>query len=139
MNVGQGIFIIRRILSNSELEDSEKLKRIAIFLPDENSYKFYSMKDHILDCAKKSTSKKFRLLASMNDPIIIFNWCNEEHNFIGMNHIAGDKIYKIEYTLDELPEVIDNAEKWLKSTNENSHVSGRRIPYFISSLQLSGC
>ncbi|WP_412754960.1 hypothetical protein, partial [Legionella donaldsonii] len=70
--------------------------------------------------------------------INIFQWCDNQYNFIGMCHSikfeSGEKDYTVEYTLEELPDAIDNAEIWLKSIKEKSEFSGS--PYFISSLQI---
>ncbi|MCK9574749.1 MAG: hypothetical protein WC979_03165 [Candidatus Pacearchaeota archaeon] len=70
-------------------------------------------KDLLLDMAKESGKNRFRLLAGMNETQWIFNWCDAEYNYIGMCTSDMDK-FKIDYSLDELPDIIDNALSWLE-------------------------
>lgn len=121
------------------LEDNYKrIKSKIESIGNYGDYDFHSSKDMLLkQAANCKPESKFRLLATMNDNITIFNWCNAQFNFIGMcqdETYKSDKDLTVEYTLEQLPEVIDRAEIWLKGVKENSSFSGS--PYFISSLQL---
>ena len=139
MEIVQGIHTIREVLKNDKYDSLEKLKIIGWALPGEDEYKFHSCKDLILEQAKYSFSTKFRLVATMNSQISIFNWCDTEYNFLGMckdTRYPGEHKCVVEYTEKELPDVIDNAENWLKGVKEGFGFSGS--PYFISSLQLMG-
>ena len=80
------------------------------------------MKDLNLDMAKESGKNRFRLLAAMNGTVWIFMWCDEEYNFLGMSTSDLDE-YKVDYTLEELPQVIDNAQSWLDGVKNLPNVS----------------
>lgn len=135
MNLQDGIFGIRKILVDTEYTAEERLKQIQYHLPDENyDYKFYSTKKVLLDCAKESGAKKFKLLATMNSNISIFQWCDKENNFLGMCPPKEAEKFKVIYTINQLPDVIDNAEKWLKFIKEDIRMSGS--PYFVSQLHI---
>ena len=140
MDLTSSINNLRRILEDDDPDASFILKRIKMNFPKDEDFKFISHKDLILEQAKESVSTKFRLLATMNGSISIFNWCNVQYNFVGMNnearHMSEIKDYTVEYTLEELPDVIDSAESWLKSLKESRSHSGS--PYMISALQLMG-
>jgi hypothetical protein len=139
MSICNAIFRIQEILKSEKLDAEDKLQMIKAFLPKEEEHKFISHKEILLEQAKNSVSQKFRLLATMNDSINIFNWSNVQYNFIGMNQdsrYTTEKDHTVEYTLEELPEVIDNAEEYLKAVKEGKGFSGS--PYMISSLQLMG-
>lgn len=73
MGVTSSISEIRNCL-NCDESDEWKLMMIKQYLPNEEEYKFRSMKKLLLDWAKGTIHKKFRLLAAMNEPQSIFNW-----------------------------------------------------------------
>lgn len=134
MELRQGINRIRKVLEDKEHSSDYKLEMIGYSLPEDWEYRFISHKSLLLAQARESGDKYFRLLATMNDMINIFNWCESEYNFLGMSVPKGFKKHKVEYTLDELPDAIDNAERYLKELKEDKSFSGS--PYFISHLQL---
>jgi len=137
MEVCSAIHTIKRLLVDEDLSDTNRLLSIEYSLPTDDEYCFYSMKDLLLNQAKESGKSSFKLLATMNSRISIFQWCDDEQNFVGMcpDNIYDESKYKnVSYTLEQLPDVIDNAEKYLKSLKENPHFSGS--PYFISSLHI---
>lgn len=116
MSLTASIYGIKRTLEES-YSDADKIDGIRFYLPkiEEFGYK-YSKKDLLLRIAKDSNYNKFRLLSNINEGNNIFMWCNEEYNFIGM---CPDKVYVereafvVDYTLEELPDVLDKAESWL--------------------------
>lgn len=116
MSLTASLYSIKRTLGEP-YSDTEKINNIKYYLPniDEYGYKF-SKKDLLLRIAEESGYKKFRLLSNINEGNNIFMWCDEEFNFIGMcpNKIDYEAHHFIvEYGLDELPDIIENAEKWL--------------------------
>jgi len=78
------------------------------------------MKELNLEMALGSGKNRFRLLASMNSTPWIFMWCDEEDNFLGMSGSDIDE-YKFDYTLGELPKMIDNAQDWLNRAKNAEH------------------
>src|SRR6478735_1165358 len=124
MQIKLGLKQILDILNDNNLSSDKKLSLIDVFLPRKTEYKFVSMKDLLLKQASESKSTKFRLLGTMNDDICIFNWCDEEYNFIGMCPSKEYTDLKVEYSLDELYEVIDKAEQYLKDSKESENLSG---------------
>lgn len=137
MEVGKSIFDIRNYLKDENLSDKRKLEFIANAVDNDDRYKFHSTKELLLRWANDSGAKKFRLVATMNSDLYISNWCNAQQNFLGMCfkvYDDDDKDYTVEYTLKELPEMINNAEEWLESLQSKEGISGN--PYFISDLQI---
>ena len=135
MELVQGISNIRKILVDTNHTPEEKLKKIEFYLPNKDyDYVFCSSKDLLLKFAIDSGAKRFKLVATMNSNIGIFQWCDQEYNFLGLCPPDYAKKSKVVYTLKQLPSVIDNAEEWLRSVKENPHMSGS--PYFVSDLQL---
>ncbi len=137
MDIVQGINRIRGILADNDMPNDYKLQMIGYSLPDkEREYQFHSTKDLCIRQAESSGKSKFKLLATMNNQISIFQWNNEAYNFEGM---CQDGDYptnsdEVIYSLEQLPEVIDYAEKWLKRGKETFGNSGS--PYFFSDLQI---
>lgn len=137
MDIVQGIHRIRQILADSDMPNDQKLQIIGYSLPDKDKeYQFHSTKDLCIRQAKDSGKSKFKLLATMNNQINIFQWNNEEYNFVGMcpNGDYPQNPDEVIYSLEELPEVIDYAEQWLKRGKETFGNSGS--PYFFSDLQI---
>lgn len=93
---------------------------------------FVSKKNYLLNEAKNSPFNVFRLITTCNDSICIFQFCEDEFNFVGM---CSDNTLKVEYTIDELPNVIDKAEKWISYCYKNN-MSG--YPYLSSGMHLIG-
>ncbi len=137
MNINYSLLQINRILENKSLSSEHQIERISYSLPKVEDHYFISQKELILDYAKNSKSEKFRLLCTLNDNLQIFAWCDSQYNFIGIiknQYMSEDKDYTIDYNLECLSEVINNAENWLKSVKNNSFSSGS--PYLISNLQI---
>lgn len=108
------IHSIKRILNADNMDATDKINSIKHFLPDINDYQYIIRKELLLEIALESTFNKFRLIANLNESNNIFTWCNDEYNFVSM---CNSK-YKIDYSLTELPDVIDRAESWLKGYQE---------------------
>ena len=90
-----------------------------------------SYKELILKQALESNKERFRLLAAMNNPPQwIFMWCNNDSNFIGMSTFDLDD-KTVDYNLNELPDIIDNAETWLNTLRNMTHEKDK---CFISNL-----
>ena len=72
-----------------------------------------------LDESMKDGKTLFRIIAPMNNrPISIFQWCNDEWNFIGMTTF---KDLKVTYSKEELrDDIIDNALTWLDGIKEHN-------------------
>lgn len=137
MRIEDSIRTIKNILDNDKYPDNYKLMLIEQSFPNMEFYEFISVKDDLLKQAYNSNHTKFRLIAAMNsNPQSIFNWCDDEYNFIGMCIDSEYEQHKVEYTLDELSDVIDGAESWLKSIKKGKEYSGS--PYFISNLEIMG-
>ena len=116
MSLTAAIYGIKRTL-DEPYPDADKLDNIKFYLPniEEFGYKF-SKKNLLIRIAEESGYKKFRLLSNINEGNNIFMWCDEEYNFIGMCPHKIDveaQTFVVEYTIDELPDVIDKAESWL--------------------------
>lgn len=128
---------INRILE-SDKSDERKLDFIKSIFPKPEEFPFISMIETNLEYARKSGKTKFRLLTTLNDNLMLFAWCNVQYNFIGIinnpDYLNPDKDYTIDYSIDELEEVMKNAEQWLKSCKESPNSSG--APYLISNLQI---
>lgn len=73
------------------------------------------MKELLLKWAQESWKNKFLLIASTNNRNSIFKWHDEEYNFVGMLHYDNRECT---YSIDELPDMIDNAESWLHGSRE---------------------
>lgn len=87
-------------------------------------------KDFLFDQAITSGRTQFKLIGKVNDGgLQLMEWCDEACNFDGMcsdietikTHKNG-KYMKRTYSLEELPDVIDNALEWY-----NSQKSGKNF------------
>ena len=84
-------------------------------------------KDWLLEQAIESGRSEFKLIGRVNDGgLSLMEWCDDAWNFNGMCcSIESLKQYKDSeylrstYTLEELPEVIDNALSWFNSRKED--------------------
>lgn len=93
--------------------------------------------DFLLEQARTSGRTHFKLIGKVNSGgLQLMEWCDEAWNFDGMcsdieiikTHKDGEYM-KRTYTLEELPEVIDNALSWFNSMksreefwDENLHI-----------------
>lgn len=85
--------------------------------------KYPQKPDFLLEQARESGRTHFKLIGKVNDGgLQLMEWCDEAWNFDGMcsdieiikTHKDGEYM-KRTYTLEELPEVIDNALSWFNS------------------------
>lgn len=82
-------------------------------------------KRFFINQAKESGRKLFRIIARTNSSKIgLGQWCNEARNFTMLidNHedvktYKDGEYLKRTYTLDELPEALDNAWRWYKGVH----------------------
>lgn len=96
---------------------------------EERYGKFTSYADLMLENAKNSASTHFKLILFTNDTRNMFQWCNDEYNFVGAcpDTRYSSKVYKTTYTLDELPEAIENAEKWAEGIHGRNFLDCTRV------------
>lgn len=77
-------------------------------------------KEQILEMALESGKNRFRLLAAMNSIVWIFMWCDDEDTFRGMASHGMDE-FNVDYTLEQLNKVVDNAIKWLNRVKNSDN------------------
>lgn len=127
---------IQNIANDNTISNDTKIGMIWNALSvDKTTDNYHSVKDMLLEQAKDSGKTKFRLLCGMNDIInsSLFNWCDTEDNFIGMCHAQILDECVVDYTLEELPNVIDNAEQWIIGVKKPQ--SSQRS-FYTSNIQL---
>ena len=133
MNIEHSAFQALLILKDYEKFSDEEARKIAIrYLENslehcENSAN--QTKDLLLEFATESKRTKFKLIGRVNTSgLELMEWCNDRQNFDGMCSSIeaikqaknGDYI-KRTYSLEELPQVIDNALRWYNSVKKNHH------------------
>lgn len=132
MNIDYTAFQILRMLQDNTLED-KRAREMAI------SQLEYSMehaknscnqtKDLLMEFATDSKRTKFKLIGRVNTSgLELMEWCNDRQNFDGMCSSIEDiksakngEYVKRTYSLEELPEAIDNALRWYNSVKKNHH------------------
>ena len=119
-------------LRDAEMSDKEARKYALSYLEDalKNSQNAKQTKDWLLEMATESERTKFKLIGRVNTSgLELMEWCDDARNFDGMcykaeamrTHKDGEYL-KRTYSLQELPEVIDNALSWYNSVRSTHHV-----------------
>lgn len=120
------------LLRDTDLDDKQARERALRYLEDslKHSQNAKQTKDWLLKVATESGRTKFKLIGRVNTSgLELMEWCDDAWNFDGMCSKAedirmckdGDYI-KRTYSLEELPEVIDNALSWHNSVRSEHHV-----------------
>lgn len=133
MNIDHSAFQALLILKDKERFDDEEARKIAIrYIEDSLEYCKNSAnqkKDWLLEMATESKRTKFKLIARVNTGgLELMEWCDDIYNFDGMcssieaiKSAKSGRYMKRTYSLEELPDVIDNALSWYNSAKKNHH------------------
>lgn len=129
MNIEYTAFQILRMLQDNTLED-KKAREMAIrqleYSMEHAKNSCNQTKDLLMEFATNSKRTKFKLIGRVNTSgLELMEWCNDRQNFDGMCSSIediklaknGDYI-KRTYSLEELPEAIDNALRWYNSVKK---------------------
>lgn len=142
MDIENLIFQAYQKLKDSNIEDN-RARQMAL---SDLEYAFNycqnqsQTKDWLLELAKKSKQNKFKLIARVNTSgLELMQWCDKAYNFTGMcDDISVVKVYKngnysiTTYSLEELPNVIDNALSWYNSVKNKHHKFNSTILHILS-------
>jgi hypothetical protein len=133
MNIEHSAFQALLFLKDFDKFDDKEARKIATrYLEDSLEYCKNSgnqTKDLLLEFATKSKRTKFKLIGRVNTSgLELMEWCDDIQNFDGMCSSIedikqaknGDYI-KRTYSLEELPQVIENALRWYNSVKKNHH------------------
>lgn len=131
MNIDHSAFQALQILKNDRFTDDEARKRAIMYLEDsmEHCQKGNQTKDWLLEQAKDSKRTKFRLIARVNTSgLELMEWCDDIYNFDGMcssieaiKSAKDGRYMRRTYSLEELPDVIDNALSWYNHVKQTHH------------------
>lgn len=92
--------------------------------------------DYLLELAKESGRKLFKLIGRVNDSghFQLMEWADEGYNFVSMvmtnediENYKNGMYKKRTYTLEELPEVIDRALSWHNSSKKRFRFSSTEL------------
>jgi hypothetical protein len=97
-------------------------------------------KDWLLEMATESKRTKFKLIARVNTSgLELMEWCDDIQNFDGMcSSIENIKMckdgryMKRTYTLEELPDVIDNALSWYNHVKQHHHAFNSTMLHILA-------
>lgn len=130
MSLSNSAFQIMRMLQENYFKDDGErgftyIKTTLERLLEEG--KRPQSKDWLLEQAIKSGRSEFKLIGKVNDGgLSLMEWCEDAQNFNGMcSDIESLTTYKDgdylrnSYSLEELPDVIDNALEWFNSRKED--------------------
>lgn len=133
MNIDNSAFQALLVLRDKERFDDEEARKIAIrYIEDSLEYCKNSAnqkKDWLLEMATESKRTKFKLIARVNTGgLELMEWCDDIYNFDSMcssieaiKSTKDGRYVKRTYSLEELPDVIDNALSWYNSVKKNHH------------------
>lgn len=129
MGIHNSAFQILRMIQDGKLEDDRLLRYIKTTLEyDLENAARPQGKDLMLRWATESGRSEFKLIGKVNDGgLSLMEWCDDAQNFDGMcssiesltSHKDGEYLRRT-YSLEELPEVIDNALSWFNSVKSRS-------------------
>ncbi len=132
MNIEYTAFQVLRFLQDNSMDDKRARERAISYLEDSLEFcknNCNQTKDLLMEFATESKRTKFKLIGRVNTSgLELMEWCNDRHNFDGMcssieaikSAKNGDYI-KRTYSLEELPDAIDNALSWYNSVKKNHH------------------
>jgi hypothetical protein len=143
MNIEHSAFQILSYLKDDRFDDKEVRKIATRYLEDSLQHSKNSAnqtKELLLDFAKESKRKKFKLIGRVNTSgLELMEWCNDAYNFDGMcsshhniKQAKDGEYIKRTYTLEELPSVIDNALSWYNSVKKNHHTFNSTMLHILA-------
>ena len=133
MNIEHSAFQVLLFLKDFDKFDDKEARKIATrYLEDSLEYCKNSAnqtKDLLLDFATESKRTKFKLIGRVNTSgLELMEWCDDRQNFDGMcssiediKQVKNGNYIKRTYSLEELPQVIENALRWHNSVKKNNH------------------
>ena len=133
MNIEHSAFQVLLFLKDFDKFDDKEARKIATrYLEDSLEYCKNSAnqtKDLLLDFATESKRTKFKLIGRVNTSgLELMEWCDDRQNFDGMcssiediKQVKNGDYIKRTYSLEELPQVIENALRWHNSVKKNNH------------------
>lgn len=126
MNSNDTLKEIKEYLYDDDLSSDIKLSMMKNRLS--GVPKLYSVKSLLMEQAINSGGTEFALIGRVNTSgLELMVWCDDAQNFDcmcptkGFEDIKDGEYIKRTYTLEELPNAIDNAEKWDFHNRENNH------------------
>lgn len=132
MNIEYTAFQVLRMLQDNT-DGNKRTREMAIrqleYSMEHAKNSCNQTKDLLMEFAIDSKRTKFKLIGRVNTSgLELMEWCDEAYNFDGMcSSIEGIKeaksgrYIKRTYSLEELPDAIDNALNWYNSVKKNHH------------------
>lgn len=133
MNIEHSAFQVLLFLKDFDKFDDKEARKIATrYLEDSLEYCKNSANqttDLLLNFATESKRTKFKLIGRVNTSgLELMEWCDDIQNFDGMcssiediKQVKNGNYIKRTYSLEELPQVIENALRWHNSVKKNNH------------------
>jgi hypothetical protein len=143
MNIENSAFQALRMLQDNSLDDKRAREMAIRNLEYSLEYCKNSCnqtKDLLMEFATESKRTKFKLIGRVNTSgLELMEWCNDIYNFDGMcSSIEGIKsakngrYVKRTYSLEELPDAIDNALSWYNSVKKNQHTFNSTMLHILA-------